>query len=190
MAQFQEDAHIGRTYEKLWDERSIRIDDKKVSSYQPSYHTDKGPDNKFAHAAVRGIHEKTLLNQLYFSQKNIKNIQNKLRYTVYKMSRGQFTIGNQNETELQIVMRSIFLQFGKNLPTNIKGQIANLNELVVDDLSPKVLSQTKQYIKYLEDINEPYRPIQRPQNVSSAGSKVLEMHTALGFGDPDFKPFQ
>ena len=190
MTHFQEDAHIGRTYEKLWDERSILIDDKKVTKYQPSYHTDKGPDNKFAHAAVRGIHEKTLLNQLYFSQRNIKNIQNKLRYTVYRMSRNQLTIGEQNETELQIVMRSIFLQFGKNLNEDIKGQIANLNELVVDDLAPRVLSNTKQYLKYLEDANEPYRLMSHPKNVSSAGSKTLEIHTALGFGDPDFKPFQ
>ena len=182
----QEDAHIGRTYEKLWDERSIRIDPTKVTKYQPSYHTDKGPDNKFAHAAVRGIHDKTLLNQLYFSEKNTKNIQNKLRYTIWRMSRKQFVIPEQNETELQIVMRSIFLQFGKNLPNNIKEQIQHLNELVVDDLAPRLLSNVKQYIRYLSDINEPYKLMQRPQNVSSAGTKTLELHTALGFGNSDF----
>jgi len=180
-------SRIGRTYEELWDSRAVRIDNEKNVEYQPSYDPKKGQDNKLRHSAIRGIHDRTLLNQLYFSEKNIENVQNKLRFTVYKMSRGQFTIGPQNETELTIVMRSIYLQFSRNLPDKIKEQIGELNKIVVDQLAPNVLSQTKQYLKYLEDSNEPYRLMQRPQNVSSAGSKTLEMHTALGFGDPNFK---
>lgn len=183
----KEDAHIGRTYEKLWDERSFRIDQDKVTPYKPAYDQQKGKDNKVRHAAIRGIHEKTLLNQLYFSPANIRNIQNKLRYTIFKMSREQFVIPEQNEEELVIIMRSIYLQYSRNLNENVKEQISHLNDIVVDQLSPDLLANVKQYLKYLEDKNEPYRLMQRPQNVSSAGTKTLEIHTALGFGDPKFK---
>ena len=180
-------SRIGRTYEELWDSRAVRVDNEKTFEYQPAYDTKKGTDNKIRHAAIRGIHERTLLNQLYFSEQNIKNLQNKIRYTVFRMSKGQFTIGEQEETKLAIVMRSIYLQYSRNLPDHIKEQIQNLNEIVVDQIAPNLLSNVKQYLKYLEDINEPYRLMQRPQNVSSAGTKTLEMHTALGFGDPTFK---
>ena len=178
---------IGRTYEQLWDSRSINIDNDKTFEYQPAYDPKKGTDNKTRHAAIRGIHERTVLNQLYFSQQNIENIQNKIRYTIFRMSKGQFKIGPQEETKLTIIMRSIYLQYCRNLPENIKEQIQELNEIVVDQIAPDLLSNVKQYLKYLEDKNEPYRLMQRPQNVSSAGSKTLEMHTALGFGDPEFK---
>jgi hypothetical protein len=181
---------IGRTYEEVWDQRSIRIDPEKNYSYQTAYDSKKGKDNIVRHAAIRGIHDRTLLNQLFFSEKNIKNIQNKLRYTIYKMSNGQFTIGPQNEDELAIIMRSIYLQYSRNMPDKIKEQIAELNNIVVDQIAPEVLGQTKQYIKYLEDINSPWKLMERPQNISSAGSKTLEIHSALGFGDPKFKPFQ
>lgn len=183
-------SRIGRTYEELWDSRAVRVDNEKTFEYQPAYNPKKGQDNKFRHAAIRGIHDKTLLNQLYFSEKNIKNIQNKLRYTVFKMSNEQFTIAPQNEEELSIIMRSIYLQYCRNLPNNIKEQIGELNNIVVDQLAPDLLSNVKQYIKYLEDSNEPWRLMTRPQNLSSKGSKVLEIHTALGFGDKTFKPFQ
>ena len=180
-------SRVGRTYEELWDERSIRVDNEKTFEYQPAYDTKKGKDNKIRHAAIRGIHERTLLNQLYFSEKNIKNVQNKIRYTIFRMSKGQFKIGEQEETKLAIIMRSIYLQYSRNLPTNIKEQIQHLNEIVVDQITPNLLSNVKQYLKYLEDINEPWRLMSLPQATTSKGTKVLEMHSALGFGDVNFK---
>ena len=176
-------SRIGRTYEELWDSRAVRVDVNKTYEYQPAYDTKKGPDNKVRHAAVRGIHEKTVLNQLYFSEANIKNVQNKIRYTIFRMSKGHFKIGDQEEVKLVQIMRSIYLQYSRNLPDKIKEQIQHLNEIVVDQIAPDLLSNVKQYLKYLEDVNEPYRIMDHPQNVSSAGTKTLEMHTSLGFGD-------
>jgi hypothetical protein len=178
-------SRINRTYEEVWDERSFRIDPKKKYKYETPYLKEK--DNTIRKTVVKGIYDRTLLSEVYFSPKNIQKVQNKLRYTIWKMSNKQFVIDEQNEDELIIVMRSIFLQYSRNLPTNISEQIEELNNIVVDEISPDVLSQTKQYLRYLEDRNEPYRIMDRPQNVSSAGTKTLEIHTALGFGDPNFK---
>jgi hypothetical protein len=184
----QTDARIGRAYEEVWDERSIYIDKNIKSEYKPMYEMNTKPCAKensiFRKNAVKGIHDETLLNQLFFSHKNIKNIQNKIRYTIWKMSREQFVIPEQNEVELQVVMRSIYLQYSRNLPHNIKEQINELNNIVVDNIAPDLLSNVKQYVRYLEDKNEPYRLMQRPVSLSAAGTKTLSIHTALGFGDP------
>lgn len=177
---------IDRTYEELWDQRSFKVDIDKKEDYKPAYATKKGTDNKFRHSAIRGVHDKTLLNQLFFSEKNTKNVQNKLRFTIWKMSREQFVIPEQNEIELQIVMRSIYLQYSRNLNEKFTEQIDTLNNIVVDHLAPDLLSSVKQYLKYLEDANEPYQLIQRPSATSSAGTKTLDISSALGFGDSNF----
>ena len=80
-------------------------------------------------------------------------------------------------------MRSVYLQYGRNLNTNIPKQINQLNNIVADELSPRILSNIKQYVKYLKDISEPYKVIDRPKNMSNAGLKSLRIDTALGFGN-------
>ena len=182
-------SRIGRTYEEVWDERSIRIDSENKYEYQPAYDQSSTKKNKVRKTILKGVFDRTLLSELYFSNDNIKKVQNKLRFTVWKMSNEQFVIDEQNPEELVIVMRSIFLQYSRNLQENIKEQINELNKIVIDKIAPEVLSNTKQYLKYLEDSNEPYRLMERPQNVSSAGSKSLEIHSALGFGDKNYRPF-
>jgi len=177
-------SRIGRTMDELWNERSFRVDLERKHSYQPMYEERNPKPNTFRHDAIKNIHGKTLLNQLFFSEKNIDNVDKKLRYTVFNMSQGQFRLGPQNRTELGIAMRGVYLQYAKNLPDHITEQIRDLNELTVSLLAPKVLSNTKQYIKYLEDINESHmRVIDRPVNVSSAGTKTLEISSAIGFGN-------
>ena len=177
-------SRIGRNMDELWNERSFKVDLERKHSYQTMFQEKKSDNNTFRKEAIKNIHGKTLLNQLYFSDKNIENVDKKLRYTIYNMSKGQFSLGPQDKNEIGIAMRSVYLRYCKNLPDHITEQIRELNELTVSLLAPKVLSNTKQYIKYLEDINESHmRVIDRPVNVSSAGTKTLEMSSVLGFGN-------
>ena len=70
-----------------------------------------------------------LLNQLFLSDSNIKIIQNAIRYKVYeKFQNGKLVISNQDETELVITMRAVYLEYGRNTPDDVKGQIAELNQ--------------------------------------------------------------
>ena len=81
-------------------------------------------------------------------------------------------------------MRSIFLQYSRNNVTKIKEQIQRLNEIVVEEVTPKILINIQQYLIYLRDRSKPYNgkgPIERPINVSNAGLKSLRIDTALGF---------
>ena len=185
--------NIGRDYSQVLDERTNLIDDKKTYKFIPSYSMEKNPETntRFVSDAVKGVYEKNLLSIAFFSKLNIQKIQNKIRYTVWKMSKEQMIIAEQSEAELKIIMRSIFFQYSRNKPTQIKEQINQLNNIVVDNIAEKLFSNTRQYIQYLKDVNQSYggNPyIERPKNVSSAGSKVLRTDTALGFGEP--KPQQ
>lgn len=119
--------------------------------------------------AVTGTFAETLLNQAYFSDKNINIVQNAIRYEVWKQT-GQ-KVSKQSTTELIIVMRSIYFQHGKNLPDDIPEQISDLNELVVQAVIPKILSNLTQYTAYLEKINGPLDPIPRSIDTSTTGLK-------------------
>ena len=70
-------------------------------------------------------------------------------------------------------MRSIYLQYGKNQSTNIREQVEQLNNLVVETLVPKLISNVKQYITYTQSLDKAPQFMDHPQNVSNAGDKTL-----------------
>ena len=124
-----------------------------------------------------GTINRTSLSDTFFSDRNMKNIQDMLRYNIYIASGGEYQIGNQNNTDLQIIMRAIYLQHSKHLPTNIKGQVDELNRYVIEFSVPKVLSEIKQYIHYVHQLETLPNPIDLPRNVSSIGTKTLRSVT-------------
>ena len=79
----------------------------------------------------------------FFSNSNLQIIQNAIRHNIWLRSNKQFVIGNQSETQLEIVMRSIYLQYSKNQDNNIKEQILRLNELVLKHCIHNILSNIK-----------------------------------------------
>lgn len=127
--------------------------------------------------ALYGIQEQTQLNQLYFSKANMEIIQNKIRYEVYLKTDKKHIIGNQSPVELEIIMRSIYLQHSPNLPTQIKEQIKYLNELVTNWCVEKIIPEVYQYMGYLKQVEYMPVPIEHPQNLSSKGTKNLRSVT-------------
>jgi len=111
------------------------------------------------------------LSMLFFSVDNINNIQNQIRYNIYKSSNNTHIIDEQNYSEIQIIMRSMYLQFSPNLQTNFKEQIGYLNKLVVDWCVPKILSEIEQYNGYIKDVQTLPTPIPRAINMSNTGMK-------------------
>ena len=82
-------------------------------------------------------------------------------------------IARQNDTELYVIMRSIYLQYGRNLNSNIADQINRLNILVANEAMPKIITALKQKIKYLDDIENLPVPLERAQNISNAGENSV-----------------
>ena len=133
--------------------------------------------NNFQVEALYGIQETSVLNQLYFSKKNMDNVQNMIRYNVYLKSENKFVIDKQSDIELEIIMRSIYLQHSVNLPNKIKEQITYLNELVRDWCTEQILPEITQYFGYIKEIEYMPVPIDLPLNLSSKGSRSLRSVT-------------
>lgn len=124
-----------------------------------------------AQDAIRGNMQATPLNQAYFSPANVQIVQNKIRREVYDRSGGEFLIDPQSADELMIVMRAMYLQYGKNQPMNIAGQIADLNQLVADWCVPKVLAECSMHRTYLNDIQHLPVPMAHPVMMTKTGTK-------------------
>jgi hypothetical protein len=120
---------------------------------------------------IRGNFEKTPLNQAFFSSENFQIIQNKIRKSVYDAS-GEI-IDPVSTDDLFMVMRAIYLQTSKNLPTGIAQQIDELNERIATWCIPKILAEVSMYKTYTKDISTLPVPMSHPVNQSSAGTKSL-----------------
>lgn len=123
---------------------------------------------------IRGNWESTSVSKAFFSSQNMDVLQNALRKAVYERSGPrQYLIDRQSADELQIIMRSMYLQYAKNNVYDVPGQVAELNQLVIDWAVPKILSAVQGYYGYLRDITEGIKPMDRPVSLSSAGTKSL-----------------
>jgi len=122
--------------------------------------------------AIRGNVTATPLNQAFFSPANVEIIQNKLRREVYERSKGEFLIDRQSVDELLIVMRAMYLQYGKNQPDHIKEQITELNQIVADWCVPKIVAECSMHKTYLHDIQNLPVPLSQPVLLTQKGTKT------------------
>ena len=124
--------------------------------------------------AMTGNWYDTKLSIAFFSVQNIAIIQNGIRAGVYNKSNQQYVIGEQNINELQMIMRGIFLQYSKNLPTGIPTQISDLNKLVLDYAINQVWGEADGYMKYKRDASTLVVPLALPI-LSYSNDKQLEL---------------
>lgn len=122
---------------------------------------------------VRGNRERTPMNQAYFSPDNFQIIQNAIRFKVFEKT-GKI-IDPVSSDDLFMVMRAIYLQYGRNLPDQIPEQIQDLNARVVAWCLPNILSEVSFFETYKKDISSMPLPLTHPQNVSHAGTKSLPL---------------
>lgn len=133
--------------------------------------------------ALKGIQSESDLSKLFFSDDNMKRIQRKIKQAVFQKTNGEFRLDiDQDQTELFLVMRAIYMEQARFLPGHIVRQVKRLNEKVVSETIGGILTNVKQDYGYLKEINKPLSPIDRPINVNSAGRRQLQsLTTALGF---------
>ena len=72
-----------------------------------------------------------------------------------------------------MIMRSIFLQHAKNLPTQITQQVQELDQMVLDYAIPQVLGEAVGYVKFKNDSSMMYTPMTRP--TSTYNNNTLEL---------------
>lgn len=117
------------------------------------------------------------LSRTYFSNDNVERLQKQIVNEVYKQSKKE--IGKQSYQELQVIMKSIYLQYGRNLPTDIEGQVITLNKYVIDECVRIIVPNVLQYNKYIEDITSPIPVMPRSQNVSNKGYKFGDFSSLI-----------
>lgn len=119
------------------------------------------------------------LSSLYFSIENINILQEGLRNKVYNETNGRYVIGKQSETELKIIMRSIYFQYSKNNNNNIIEQTKELNRLVLEWSVPQIITNIKQHENYKQDISSLPMPLERSQLTTQKGTRVLEIKSFM-----------
>lgn len=131
--------------------------------------------NKFTDDAMRGTGiDSTPLSSLFFSHTNYSALQDGIRYLVFKQSKGEFTISQQSKDEMLTVMRSIFLQFSRNLDISIVEQVKELNGRVLEYCVPQILNEIRMYKTYTNDIQNLPVPMGRSTSESVKGTKSME----------------
>lgn len=134
----------------------------------------KTAEESFAGDMLRGNWEHTPLSNAFFTRANMEILQEAIRKEVYRMSGPKkYTIDDQDVDEIKTVMRAMYLQYAKNNPFNIQGQIQELNEMVIKWSAPRIMSEIDHYLYYLDDISHLPVPLEKPMNMSSAGTRSL-----------------
>jgi hypothetical protein len=149
-----------------------RVDILNVPNHLTLYDTPKVYTSSFQDA-LHGIWLDTPLSKAYFSVQNQQIIQNGIRAGVYKLSNEKYVISEQSDSELKIAMRTIYLNHCENRTGNIKEQIQELNQYVLDYCVPRVYGEAKGYLQYLKDASTLVVPMAHPIHTST--DKTLEL---------------
>lgn len=145
---------------------------KNTIRYSNLYEEIDNGNKLFKTEAVKNILSTNKLQELFFSEQNIDIIQKLLTYHVNLQSNGRHQIGRQSDNELKIVMKSIYLQYGKNADNNINTQVKELNAYVLDYCIPLILSNIEQYIIFKRDVSTLPVPLDNPKYTSASGTRT------------------
>jgi hypothetical protein len=187
-----------KSFLELQNERKTKIQDipnlQAPSKYNITTDDDTLPATSTT-SLFKNLYGETLLTKLFFSRQNINNIQNILKLLVYKETKE--IIDKQSNSELLIVMRSVFLEYSAHPPLidesmsdKRKAQLYNmytkevtrLNEIVANSIVPKLVSQMLQYLTYLKDASEQPYQMELPKSNSITGERRYRSATQVFTG--------
>lgn len=195
------DEDVKRTLLSVREERDQRLSEKDFKNIVSKgvYDFTAEEDNKISKNNTKymfkNLYGDTPLTFLYFSDRNVDNVQKLLRLRVFKET--EYVIDNQSQNELLTIMRGVFLEHSAHPPlihqdmskeqveillTKYTKEVDRLNMLVVELTVPKLIGQLKQYFGYLRDASSQPIPLSQPVNESTAGKKAYKSVTQVLFG--------
>lgn len=142
------------------------------TSVLPMYEEQDTGNSLFKHEAVSANYETTPLQRLFFSAENIDILQKLIAYHVWIQSEKRYKIQRQDDLQLKIVMKSVYLMYGENLPFKLNEQVKKLNSYVLDYCIPNILSNIEQYIGYKKEVSTLAVPLELPKYTSSYGTRT------------------
>lgn len=186
-----------RTLLTITEERSKRLSSTKVDELKSPGKYNLTPDDKQISGSntrflFKNLYGETPLTFLFFSDKNIKNIQHLIKLNVHKQI--NYIIDDQSNNELMIIMRSIFLEYSSHpaliseemseterqiLFKKYTNEVDRLNQIVVREIIPRIVSQIQQYVDYLRDASQQPYYMDKPKNESVKGQKQYRSVTQV-----------
>jgi hypothetical protein len=125
---------------------------------------------------LTGIQEIGPFSRAFFSKDNMNWLHSNMRFMVYKKSNNSVVISRQKDEQLIESMRRNYLEHSRS-PDNVEeiiSELARLNDIVLNETVPRILSEVNNYRKYLKDIETIRTPITLPINSSITGTKLYE----------------
>jgi hypothetical protein len=93
-----------------------------------------------------------IMRNAFFSKDNIEYIQKMIIIKVYEDSDKQYRLRPQKYHNIIQIMNGIYDTYCRHLPYNLKEQINELDNKVIEYCSKLLLEETKVYYNYLRDI--------------------------------------
>jgi hypothetical protein len=101
------------------------------------------------------------ISKHFFSESNVKIIQEKLKKGVYELSKGHFNIPNQNIEKLFAIMRSVYNKYN-SFSDDTQKEINSLNSILLNTIVPEVYNSAISYEIYIRDVSTIATPINFP----------------------------
>jgi hypothetical protein len=188
-----------RTLLSIREQRGQNLTSKDEKMKSPGRYLLTDNDNELSGSNTKhlfkNLYGETPLTFLFFSKSNIESIQNLIRFLVHRET-GQ-SVDKQSYNELMIIMRSIFLEYSAHpalldpkmsdaqkevLLAQYTKEVERLNDIVINQIVPKVISQLQQYMDYLRDVNRPAYRENIPANSSDSGQRQYRSITQVLIG--------
>lgn len=136
-----------------------------------------GPGNTLYRDILKTRIPRSLLSDTFFGEPNIMYLKKIVCKEVYQRSGGLYQIKPEAQSTEAVVtvMMSIYLDFARNLPTDIKGQVQDLNGRVLQYMIPSTISRIKEHLNYIRSHSQQPLTMNRPLHVSSAGTRSNDM---------------
>ena len=139
-------------------------------------------ENSIQKSLLKGVYESTPLGELFFSQENINRIQKMIKHNIFIRTNGKYKLEiDQNESDLLIVMRDIYITCAKNNPYKVIHQVKELNHKTIEKILPDMISMIKQDDEYIKQLDKPIDPIPLPICANSKGRLTLPSVTTTFF---------
>ena len=139
-------------------------------------------ENSIQKSLLKGVFQPTPLGELFFSQENINRIQKMIKYEVFVRTNGKYKLQvAQNESDLLVVMRDIYISCGRNMPYKLVRQVKELNHKTIEKIIPDMISMIRQDDEYISQLDKPINPIPLPVCVNSKGRTSLPSVTTTFF---------
>jgi hypothetical protein len=161
--------------ELMYQRHSNFLFREKYGDYRIVDESKKIPDDYVYTDLIKSIIERNPLSDFFFSKRNLDHMQNLIIGMVKQQSNGIHQISRQDDSELLIIMRGIYLQTQSNpfaTGEAFKREVCILNRNVLDVVVPKLIVSIQQYLGYIRDQGNQPAMHQQPQFMSSAGTRV------------------